>query len=51
MRVPLQYANIQALVAELGIPDPFTPFTRSRFWSPQGLVVSTASSTAGLTAC
>uniref|UniRef100_A0A383VMW8 Amine oxidase domain-containing protein n=1 Tax=Tetradesmus obliquus TaxID=3088 RepID=A0A383VMW8_TETOB len=34
-----QYANIEALVAELGIPSPFTPFTRSSFWSPDGLQV------------
>ncbi|KAF8062940.1 hypothetical protein HT031_003779 [Scenedesmus sp. PABB004] len=35
-----QYANIEALVAELGIaPSPFTPWTRSSFWSPAGLEV------------
>lgn len=37
---PLQYANIEALVRELGIPSPFTPFTRSSFWTPDGLQVS-----------
>ncbi|WIA19763.1 hypothetical protein OEZ85_005677 [Tetradesmus obliquus] len=34
-----QYSNIEALVSELGIPSPFTPFTRSSFWSPDGLQV------------
>eukprot|EP00775_Hariotina_reticulata_P005159 gene5159-5397_t len=34
-----QYANIDALVADLGIPSPFTPFTSSAFWSPDGLQV------------
>lgn len=36
---PLQYANIEALVKELGIPSPFTPFTRSSFYTPDGLQV------------
>ena len=34
-----QYRNIDALVRELGIPNPFTPWTRSSFWSPAGLQV------------
>jgi hypothetical protein len=38
----LQYCNIEALVKELGIPSPFTPFTSSSFWTPDGLQVSTA---------
>lgn len=32
-----QYSNINALVAELGIEDPFTQWTRSSFWAPDGL--------------
>jgi hypothetical protein len=36
---PTQYCNIEALVKELGIPSPFTPFTRSSFWTPEGLQV------------
>ena len=34
-----QYANIFKLVDELGISDPFTPWTQSSFYSPQGLQV------------
>ena len=34
---PLQYHNIFALVRELGIPSPFTDWTTSGFWSPEGL--------------
>ncbi|KAL3146106.1 hypothetical protein ABBQ38_015455 [Trebouxia sp. C0009 RCD-2024] len=34
-----QYSNINALVAELGIEDPFTQWTRSSFWAPDGLQV------------
>lgn len=34
-----QYCNIEALVKELGIPSPFTPFTRSSMWTPDGLQV------------
>ena len=33
----LQYHNIFALVRELGIENPFTDWTTSGFWSPQGL--------------
>ena len=33
----LQYHNIFALVRELGIQNPFTDWTTSGFWSPQGL--------------
>ena len=36
----MQYPNIFALVKELGIPDPFTPFTTSGFWTRDGLSVS-----------
>ena len=32
-----QYHNIFALVRELGIPWPFTDWTTSGFWSPEGL--------------
>ena len=32
-----QYSNINALVAALGIEDPFTKWTRSSFWAPDGL--------------
>ncbi|CAL5218947.1 g699 [Coccomyxa viridis] len=32
-----QYHNIFALVRELGIENPFTDWTTSGFWSPQGL--------------
>eukprot|EP00210_Caulerpa_lentillifera_P001559 g1497.t1 len=32
-----QYHNIFALVKELGIDNPFTEFTRSGFWCPEGL--------------
>ena len=31
------YPNINALTAELGLGDVFTPFTTSAFWSPDGL--------------
>ena len=31
------YPNINALTAELGRRDVFTPFTTSAFWSPEGL--------------
>ena len=31
------YPNINALTAELGLRDVFTPFTTSAFWSPYGL--------------
>ena len=31
------YPNINALTAELGLRDVFTPFTTSAFWSPDGL--------------
>jgi hypothetical protein len=34
-----QYANIESLVKKLGI-DPFTEWTRSSFWAPDGLQVS-----------
>ena len=33
----LQYHNIFSLVRELGVPNPFTDWTTSGFWSPQGL--------------
>ena len=33
----VQYHNIFALVRELGIENPFTDWTTSGFWSPQGL--------------
>lgn len=33
-----QYKNIFRLVDELGIDKPFTAFTRSGFWAPDGLV-------------
>ena len=33
----LQYHNIFALVRELGIKNPFTDWTTSGFWSPEGL--------------
>jgi hypothetical protein len=33
----MQYHNIFALVKELGIPNPFTRWTPSGFWSPTGL--------------
>jgi hypothetical protein len=36
----MQYPNIFGLVKELGIPNPFTPFTTSGFWTPDGLSVS-----------
>lgn len=36
-RLRLQYHNIFALVRELGIENPFTDWTTSGFWSPQGL--------------
>lgn len=35
-----QYPNIFGLVKELGIPNPFTPFTTSGFWTRDGLSVS-----------
>jgi len=41
-----QYCNIEALVKELGIPSPFTPFTRSSMWTPDGLQVTLLSSQA-----
>ena len=31
------YPNINALTAELGLRDVYTPFTTSAFWSPDGL--------------
>lgn len=34
-----QYSNINALVDELGIDTPFTEWTRSSFWAPDGLQV------------
>ncbi|DBA90704.1 TPA: hypothetical protein ACH3X1_003920 [Trebouxia sp. C0004] len=34
-----QYSNINALVGELGIDNPFTEWTRSSFWDPDGLQV------------
>ena len=34
-----QYSNINALVGELGIDNPFTKWTRSSFWAPDGLQV------------
>jgi len=34
-----QYSNINALVGELGIDNPFTEWTRSSFWAPDGLQV------------
>ncbi|KAK9823485.1 hypothetical protein WJX72_003089 [[Myrmecia] bisecta] len=34
-----QYRNIEALVAALGIPNPFTDWTRSSFFAPDGLQV------------
>ncbi|KAA6416615.1 MAG: hypothetical protein FRX49_11820 [Trebouxia sp. A1-2] len=34
-----QYSNINALVGELGIDNPFTDWTRSSFWAPDGLQV------------
>ena len=36
----MQYPNLFALVKELGIPNPFTPFTTSGFWTPDGLTCS-----------
>jgi hypothetical protein len=36
----VQYPNLFALVKELGIPNPFTPFTPSGFWTPEGLTCS-----------
>lgn len=42
--VTSQYCNIEALVKELGIPSPFTPFTSSSFWTPDGLQVGAAHS-------
>lgn len=36
----LQYPNIFDLVKELGIESPFTPFTTSGFWTPEGLSTS-----------
>ena len=36
----LQYHNIFSLVRELGIPWPFTDWTTSGFWSPEGLTTS-----------
>lgn len=35
-----QYSNINRLVVDLGIDDPFTDWTCSSFWSPAGLEVS-----------
>jgi hypothetical protein len=37
MCLSMQYHNIFALVKELGIPNPFTRWTPSGFWSPTGL--------------
>ena len=36
-RGAVQYHNIFSLVRELGIENPFTEFTRSGFWCPEGL--------------
>ena len=36
----MQYPNIFALVKQLGIPNPFTPFTTSAFWSREGLTTT-----------
>lgn len=36
------YVNINALVESLGLDNPFTPFTRSGFYSPRGLQVAIA---------
>ena len=36
----LQYPNIFDLVKELDIENPFTPFTTSGFWTPDGLSTS-----------
>ena len=33
----MQYHNIFSLVKELAIPWPFTDWTTSGFWGPQGL--------------
>ena len=38
-----QYANIFKLVKDLGISDPFTPWTSSSFYNPSGLQVNTLS--------
>jgi hypothetical protein len=38
--IRVQYPNLFSLVKELGIPNPFTPFTTSGFWSPEGLTCS-----------
>ena len=34
-----EYHNIFALVRDLGIPWPFTPWSRSGFWGPRGLSI------------
>jgi hypothetical protein len=36
------YRNIDALVESLSIESPFTPYTRSSFWTPSGLQVRAA---------
>lgn len=36
----MQYPNIYDLVKELEIESPFTPFTTSGFWTPEGLSTS-----------
>lgn len=40
LTVRLQYPNIYDLVKELDIENPFTPFTTSGFWTPEGLSTS-----------
>ena len=40
VHVPVQYPNIFGLVKELNIPNPFTPFSTSGFWTRDGLSVS-----------
>jgi len=46
-----QYHNIFALVHELGIPWPFTPWARSGFWSPRGLAIEVRAPAARPHAC
>ena len=41
-----QYANIFALVRELGLRDVFTRFTPSGFWSPSGLTTQVITTSA-----
>lgn len=40
--IPLQYANIFAMVRELGIPHPFTDFETSGFWGSDGRLITQA---------